>query len=271
MLITPVFSTQDSVAAALVAMAAKLRAITFFDAPSGLTPQQVIEGRGAAGTLNLTTSSARAVPCYPYVKIYDAARDQNVLAPLSARAAGIQSKRDQENGYWYSPSNTEILGIVGLERPITAMINDPNSETNLLNGAGITTVFVSFGTGYRLWGNRSAAYPSQTGPKQFISIRRTADIIEESLEYFAAQYIDGPLSNALIDAVVESGNAFLRKLQGDGAIVGGRAWYDPNRNLKEELAAGHLIVSYDFMPPPAERITFESTVNIDYLANLGGK
>ncbi|MEX3555338.1 MAG: phage tail sheath subtilisin-like domain-containing protein [Burkholderia gladioli] len=271
-LIAPVFSTQASVSAALTALAAKIRAITFFDAPSGLTPQQVIQARGAGGNLNLYTSSERAVPCYPYVKIYDKATDSNVLAPLSARAAGIQSRRDQENGYWYSPSNTEILGIVGLERPIYAMINDPNSETNQLNAAGITTVFASFGTGYRLWGNRSAAYPSETGPKQFINIRRTADIIEESLEYFSLQYIDGPLSNALIDAVVESGNGFIRKLKGDGAVLDGRVWYDKGRNPKEELAAGHLTLSYDFMPPPpAERITFTSSVNIDYLANLGAK
>lgn len=40
------------------------------------------------------------------------------------------------------------------------MINDPNSEANLLNEAGIITVFNSYGTGIRLWGNRSAAFPS---------------------------------------------------------------------------------------------------------------
>lgn len=53
-------------------------------------------------------------------------------------------------------SNQEIAGITGVERTISAMINDPNCEANLLNEAGITTVFNSFGTGLRLWGNRYA-------------------------------------------------------------------------------------------------------------------
>ena len=39
-----------------------------------------------------------------------------------------------------------------------AAINDANSEANLLNEAGIITVFNSYGTGIRLWGNRSAAF-----------------------------------------------------------------------------------------------------------------
>lgn len=271
LLIAPVFSTQASVSAALEVLAGKIRAIQFSDAPAGLTVQQAINARGPAGTINFYTSSERSVLCYPYVKVYDAASDSNVLAPLSARAAGCQSRKDQENGYWWSPSNTDIQGIVGLERNIYSMINDPNSDANLLNAAGIVTVFSSFGTGYRLWGNRSAAFPSETGPKQFINIRRTADIIEESLEYFTLQYVDGPISNALIDAVVESGNGFIRKLVGDGAVIDGRVWYDKTLNPVTELEAGHLTLSYDFMPPPpAERITYQASVNINYLSELGG-
>lgn len=268
----PVYASLSSVSTELASLASQLRAITYIDAPIGLTPQQVITGRGPAGTINFNTSSDRVGLCYPHVRVYDTDLDAQVLRPLSIYACGAQSRKDQENGYWWSASNTELLGITGMERPIDAMINDPNSEANLLNGAGIVTLFNSFGTGIRLWGNRSAAYPSNTSPKNFLCVRRVADIIAESLEYFSLQYQDRPLTSALIDDIVESGNRFLRKLKADGAVIDGKVWYDSTLNPSAELAAGHLTIVYDFMPPtPAERVSYQATINIDYLNQLGKK
>ena len=266
----PVFASLASVCTELAALAEQLRAITYIDAPIGLTPQQVITGRGPAGTINFNTSSERVGLCYPHVRVYDTQQEAEVLRPLSIYACGAQSRKDQENGYWWSASNTELLGITGMERPIDAMINDPNSEANLLNGAGIVTLFNSFGTGIRLWGPRSASYPTSTSPKSFLCVRRVADIIAESLEYFSLQYLDRPLNNALVDAITESGEAFLRKLKGDGAIIDGRIWFDPKDNDPTQLAAGHLVLRYDFMPPtPMERLTYKAAININYLKQLG--
>lgn len=84
--------------------------------------------------------------------------------------------KDVDKGYHWSPSNTEIKGIIGVEKQLTSMINDPTSEVNTLNEAGIVTVFNSYGTGFKTWGNRSAAYPTSTNVTNFINIRRTADI-----------------------------------------------------------------------------------------------
>ena len=84
-----------------------------------------------------------------------------------------------------------------MERNLTSMINDPSSEVNLLNEAGILTVFNSFGSGFRTWGNRNASYPTSTDPTNFINIRRTADIIHESVEYSMLQFIDYPIDNGL--------------------------------------------------------------------------
>lgn len=270
-LIAPVFSSLRSVAAELEALAHGIRAFGFVSAPVGTTVQQAISGRGPAGSINFNTSSRRIALCFPHVKDYDAASNTEVLADLATYAAGALARKDQENGYWWSPSNTQLLGVTGMEQPVYAMINDANSEANLLNEAGILTVFNSFGTGIRLWGNRSAAFPGETHPKNFINVLRTADVIAESLEYFTMQFIDRPLDNALIDAIVESGNAFMRKLRADGAILEGRVWFDPQENEAVQLAAGHATFHYDFMPPPpAERVTYKSIVNIEYLRQLGG-
>jgi phage tail sheath protein FI len=160
--------------------------------------------------------------------------------------------------------------VTGLERHITASVNDPNSEANLLNEAGITTVFNMFGSGRRLWGNRSAAWPTDTTPENFESVLAVGDIIDESIEYFSLQFIDQPITDAWIDSVTESVNQFLRKLIGDGAILDGRCWYDPGDNTPTELALGHVVFRRDFLPPmPAERITYKVRINIDYLRSLG--
>ncbi len=271
-LIAPGYATLNAVTTELVAMADKLRAVTLIDAPAGVTVQQAIEGRGPAGTINFNTSNARAVLCYPHLRVYDPRTDSERLEPFSARLAGVMCKTDMEQGYWWSPSNHEIAGIVGVERAITARVNDPQSEANLLNEAGIVTVFNSFGTGFRVWGNRSAAWPSVTHPRNFINVRRTADVLHESIEYSMLQFIDRPINDALIDDIRGSVNAFIRTLVGRGALIDGSCTYDPAKNPPTELAAGHLVFDLAFMPPtPAERISFESFIDINLLRGLGGQ
>ncbi|ALS60670.1 phage tail sheath subtilisin-like domain-containing protein [Pandoraea norimbergensis] len=270
-LISPAFCTQNSVATELIAMADQLDAVAYIDAPIGTTYAQAIAGRGPMGAINFNTSSDRVRICYPHVKVYDAATNAERLEPLSARAAGLRAKIDLEKGFWWSSSNQEIAGVTGVERQLSAMIDDPQSEVNLLNEQGITTIFSSYGSGFRLWGNRTAAWPTVTHMRNFENVRRTGDVINESLRYFSQQYIDMPINQALIDALVESVNGYGRKLIGDGALLGFKAWFDPARNEETELANGHLLINYKYtVPPPLERLTFETEITSEYLLTLKG-
>ncbi|AXW85580.1 phage tail protein [Lonsdalea britannica] len=270
-LIAPVYCTQNSIVTELVSLADKLGAVAYVDAPIGTTFQQAISGRGPTGTINFNTSSDRVKLCYPHVKVYDANTNSERLEPLSQRAAGLRAKVDNEKGYWWSSSNQEISGITGVERQLSAMIDDPNCEVNLLNEQGITTVFNSYGSGLRLWGNRQAAWPSVTHMRNFENVRRTADVINESIRYFSTQFIDQPISQALIDALTESVNAYGRTLIGNGALLGFKCWYDAARNEETELAAGHVLLSYKFTPPPPlERLSYESEITSEYLVTLKG-
>ncbi len=146
---------------------------------------------------------------------------------------------------------------------------DPNSDVNNLNAAGIVTVFNAFGSGLRLWGNRSAEYTSSTYPDNFIPIRRTMDIVEESAELAMMQFLDRPLTSATIDRIVESVNSFLRTLVGRGALVGGQCSYNAAENPATQLAAGQLVLDITLMPPPLERLTFGVSLNVNYLNSLG--
>lgn len=267
--IAPGFSTLNAVSVELIASAIKMGGVAYIDAPIGTTVQQVIAGRGPAGTINFNTSSDRVRLCYPHVKVYDQTNGDR-LQPLSIRAAGLRAKVDNDNGYWWSSSNKELLGVIGLERPLTARIDDASSEVNLLNENGITTVFNSFGTGLRLWGNRTAAWPTVTHMRNFENVRRTKDIIDESIRYSSLQFVDMPITDSLIDSIVESVNMFMRKLIGDQALIGGECWYDPARNPQTEIELGHLLFNYKLtVPLPFERGTFETEITGEYLVNLG--
>ncbi len=269
-IIAPVYCEDTAVVSEINTICNKIRAIGIVDAPVGATVQDVITGRGPQGTINFNTSSQRVVLCYPHLKVYDSVSDSIQLQPYSQRLAGVIAAKDVEKGYHWSPSNTEIKGIVGLERQLTSMINDPTSEVNALNEAGVVTVFNSYGSGFRTWGNRSAAYPSSTFPTNFINVRRTADILHESVEYAMLDFIDFPIDNGLIDSICETVNQFIRTLIGRGALIDGKCTFNEDKNPTTELANGHLLFDIEFMPPtPAERITFESFIDIELLKSLG--
>jgi phage tail sheath protein FI len=122
-----------------------------------------------------------------------------------------------------------------------------------------------------LWGNRTAAWPTVTHVRNFENVRRTGDVINESIRYFSLQYTDMPIDQALIDSLLESVNGYGRKMIGDSALLGFKAWFDPARNTKEELENGHLLVSYKYtVPPPMERLTYETEITSEYLLTLKG-
>lgn len=268
-LIAPTFSVDSAIAVELISLAESYRAICYLDAPAGTTVANAIAGRGPSGTINFNTSSKRAQLLYPYLKWYDVAIDADENFPYSAFMAGVRATVDNSEGFWVSSSNHEIQGITGVERNISAAINDASSDANTLNAAGITTVFNTFGSGIRTWGNRSAAFPTNTDPDNFLSVRRTADILHESVEQACLQFIDQPITQGWIDSVRESVNAFIRTLVGRGALIDGVCKFIKDDNPATELAAGHVTFYLDFMPPtPAERITFNSLINIDYLNSL---
>lgn len=271
-LIAPGYSTVNAIAADMIVNADYYKAYALIDAPTGTTVTGAITARGPAGTLNFNTSNRRTILLCPgNLKAYDKATDSTVNRPYSQFFAGVMSAQDNENGYWFSPSNREIKGVLGSEIAITAAINDPNTEANALNAQGITTVFNSGSSGIRTWGNRSAAYPSSTLPVNFIPIGRTADIVHESIELAMLPFVDQPITNGIIDSIKQSVQAFLNVLIGRGALmVGSAITFDPSLNPPDQVAAGQLVFSLNIMPPPPlERITFNSFIDVSLLKSIG--
>jgi hypothetical protein len=268
-IIAPKFDALTGVAAEMIEKAEKVRGHCIIDQAEGVLPSAAITARGNVSGI-YASANKRVIYTYPYVMAYEPYFNAAQSRPMSQYLAGVMASVDLNEGYWVSPSNHEIKGITGVERTITWAINDASTEANLLNEAGYVTVAAGFGTGVRVWGNRSAAWPTSTAPSNFIPVQRVADILHESVELAMLQFIDKPINNAVISSIKESVNAFIRTLVQRGAIVDGECTYDPNNNPAVELAAGHLTFDLTFMPPtPAERITFQSFIDINLLSNLG--
>jgi len=272
LIICPGFSTLASVSAEMGVLASQVKAMYIVDGPEGATPATIITSRGPAGTLNLNTSDPRFIPAFPMVKAFDLATETDELRPFSQYLAGVIAATDNNDiaSYAASPSNKEIKGITGVEQLLQWELQDTSSEANLLNEVGVVCIITGFGLGFRVWGNRSAAFPSNTDPENFISVRRTADILHESVELATIQFVDKPITRAIIDSIIATVEGFMRTLEGNGRLLpGSTCTFDEADNPATEIAAGHLTFNLNFMPPtPAERITYKSFIDISLLSQL---
>lgn len=259
-IIAPEFDKTATCAAALTVLAEKLHAIAYIEAPKGTNLSQVLMGRGNLGTINFNTSSDRVQLFFPHVI------GLLGVESLATHAAGLRMKTDVEHGYWFSISNRELSGVTGLEVGLTARVDDPQSETNRLNEKGITTVFNSYGTGYRLWGNRLACFPTTSHIKNFETAQRTGDVIDESLRRFDLQYMDLPIDQALLDCLLEGYRTYFGTLK---SIVGFSVELDYDYDLTDAFSKGQVPIVYEYTPKlPMERATNTSVMTRKYLANL---
>lgn len=273
-IIAPGYSAVPAVSAEMLVYANKYRAVDPIDAPTGTKASSAIAGRGPSGTFGWNTASSRNLLMFSQWKKPSpdprALNSDYVLEWYSAVMAGVIAANDNENGFWFSPSNKSIQGVTGPEQVITCSLTDSTAENQQLNAAGIIAYHNAFGTGNLTWGNRSAMFPSDTQAVNFISIQRTKDILEDSIEAAMLPFVDQPINNGTIDSVRATVNAFINSLIQRGALlVGSKCTFEPSLNSPAELAAGHVVYSITTMPPPPmERVTFNSFVDTSLLSNL---
>jgi phage tail sheath protein FI len=243
----------------LVSIASRLRGVAIADGPN-TTEADAIADAGKHG-------SDRLYIVDPAVRVFDTVSAAFVTRPASAYVAGMISKRDQEFGFWFSPSNAIVQGISGTARPVSFMLSSAETEANRLNEARVATVVQQ--NGFRLWGNRTLA----TDPLwTFLPVRRTADMIYESIEAAHLWAMDRPFSQQLILDIRDSVQAYLNTLVARGALLGGRVWLDPELNTQATLANGELYLDFDIEPPaPLEHLTFRAHRNGEYYEELVGE
>jgi len=247
---------RNPVVAALLSIAPRLRAMVYADTPS-TTPADAFAWRQDWGDMRL-------VPFFSDALVWS--NDANAYIDLSQSAsqAGLTSRVHHDNGFWYSPSNFELIGVGGVAVPVDVGPSDDSSTANYLNENAVNTI-VNFGgnyAGYRRWGNRTtAADPLWV----FENVRRTADVVYDALEEAYLWMVDKPFSLQLLLDASAMGNRFMRYLVSQGALVGGKVWLDPERNSASQLQQGVLAWDIDLEPPaPMEHIQIFAHRNGDY-------
>lgn len=243
-------TVRSEVLAELLGIAQRLRAVIIADGPN-TTDAAAIQIADDFG-------SDRIYVVDPWVL-----RD-GVSVPASPAVAGLINKVDNERGFWWSPSNNEINGIEGTSRAIDFTLGDYTSRANLLNEAKIATIVRE--QGFRLWGNRTLAMDPKYA---FLSVRRTADMINESILRGHLWAVDRCITATYLEEVQESVRGYLRSLKSRGAILGGDVWVDPDLNTPATIANGQVFFDFEFTPPyPAERVTFRSHLVNSYVVDL---
>ena len=246
----------NPVVAELEGIADRMRATIVADGPN------TTDADAQAYTADWGTSG-RIYVVDPWVKALDKTGSV-VDEPASARVAGVIARTDNDIGFWVSPSNKGIYGIMGTSRPVDFKLGDQASRANLLNANDVTTIIRQ--DGYRLWGNR---VPTADPKWQFLSVRRTADVLNESIQRAHLWAVDRAITKTYIEDVVEGVNGFIATLVAQGAILGGNCWADPDLNTPTSIQNGQVWFNFDFTPPyPAERVTFRSHLVNDYIAEV---
>ncbi len=198
------------------------------------------------------------VVCWPLVKVDG--KIVNYSTVLTSKLAWLDHENDDVSSD--SPSNKDI--------PISACVLADGSEVFLtmseadtVSGAGVVTA-INW-TGWRAWGNYTAAAPEETDlAKKFICTNRMMQFLCNKFVKMYFDYVDRPISRVLIDAIVDDYNLYLNGLANAGAINSGEiAYVEANNSAADLIAGGFRLDCKTASPVPAQQINMVSEFSVE--------
>ena len=204
------------------------------------------------------------VLCWPLLKLGDA------VYHLSTQLASVMNYTDSQHDDipYYSPSNKSLQANAAVLADGKEIFLN-SSQAAYLNGQGIVTT-LNFIGGWKSWGNRTTAYPSNTDVKDnFIPLRRMFNWVGNTLITTFWSKIDDPMNKRLISTIVGSANIWLNGLTAKGALLGARVEFREDDNTITGLMDG-IIYFHVFMTPPspAREIHFVQEYDPAYISTL---
>lgn len=192
---------------------------------------------------------------------------------LATMAAAVMYKVDEDNEGRpiESPSNknfvmdSTVVYKDGQYKPFNLNLN----QANYLNRNGIATA-LNFIGGWKLWGNRTAAYPGITDVKDvFISCKR-------AMQYYGNEFIlsnwanlDKPQTPRLVKNTINKTNVHLNGEVSKGYLLDGKLRFIETNNPKTDLINGKSQYDLEITPPvPNEYVIINKSFNPDALSRL---
>ena len=123
----------------------------------------------------------------------------------------------------------------------TEVVLDQQQASDMLNANGITTAINM--NGFKSWGNKTAAYPSTTDPKDmWFSVRRFFDWDGNNFIRTYFQKVDKPGNKRLIRSIVDSQNIVGNGYVARDYCAGYRLEFLESENPATNLINGHLLL-----------------------------
>lgn len=244
------------VAEALTAVGEKLRAMAYVYADGAEDVSTALEYANGFG-------KRETMVIWPNFTRWDTTANAVKEVPAVAYAMGLRAAIDQAQGWHKSLSNVPVNGPTGISKSVFFDLQSPESDATLLNDGKVTTLIRK--QGFRFWGNRTT---STEEAFSFETATRTAHVLADTMAEGHFEFIDKPLTPALVKDILEGINARMRSLKAGGYILDGRAWIDYEVNTTETLKSGKLTIDYDYTPlPPLEDLGFRQRITDRYYAD----
>lgn len=262
--IAPGYSQLPAVLAAMESTAVKLNGFAVVD----IAADHLLAALQARASGDYALSSPTVILCYPRAIRYNAHESDRQPIALSVYWAIAKVLVDGLKGYWYSPSNVEFTSILATEVDVRSSLTDSSAGSNMLNAQGIVTLFRKAGSGRRIWGNWTAAFPTEKTADVMIAPRSVRMAIREALISASINYLDKTNINRLgIDMILDSVNGFIRKLMGDGVLnAGSECSFVSDKNSSTDIAQGKLTFTLtEVFAPSLDKIIFEEVIDLESL------
>lgn len=245
-------------------LAVKKRAMFIMDSPPSWS-----DGVNAAiygsSVLSLPHKDTRNLVLYfPWIiRKGQANANDEKLFPPSGIIAGIIAKTDETQGVWKSPAGNHAK-LKNISETAIAL-ND--NDTGNLSLAGINSIRKFPGTGCVLWGARTFASNAGQDEYKYISVRRIALFLEESIYRGISWAVFEPNAEPLWKKLISITESFLFLLFRDGALQGRKpeeAYFvkcDGSTNTITDIQQGRLNLLIGFAPlRPAEFLLLSFTI-----------
>lgn len=201
---------------------------------------------------------------WPDVLAFNSATGATEVFPASAFAVALRAAIDESTGFQKTLSNVAISGITGLAKSVTFDLMSMSTDAGLLNQSGITALIRN--NGFKFWGNRTTASDPNYA---FETATRTGQVLIDTIASGLDWAMDQPLIPSLVTTITEEINNELRLLVSQGKLIGGKCWFDTDKNTAANLAAGKLYISYNFTPvAPLENLSITQTITDSYYADF---
>lgn len=264
LLLAPGWSHESTVAAAMAAKAGainglfKAKAVVDLDCSAG----HAVTYTAAVSAKQESMNDANLIVCWPMVKNGDQ------KFHMSLHVAGVMAKTDTANGgVPYESPSSKAIAATGICLADGTTVNLTMANSNALENAGIVTAMNLITSGWKLWGNYTAAYPDNTDVKDcFIPISRMFSWIGNSVVQTFWTNLDMPLNRRLVDTIIDTANIWLNSLVGSGYLLGARIELDGEENALQNLMNGIVKVHIYLAPPaPAQEIDFSLEYDVNYV------